>query len=90
MEEKKDFTMMFKKEKKPEPLSKEETIKQVVKALEEKKYNVVDQLTGYLLSGDPTYITSHNNARNRRSPWRNCEILFEEKINWFYYSKFIK
>ena len=32
MEEKKDFTMMFKKEKKPEPLSKEETIKQVVKA----------------------------------------------------------
>ena len=53
MEEKKDFTMMFKKEKKPEPLSKEETIKQVVKALEEKKYNVVDQLTGYLLSGDP-------------------------------------
>jgi len=40
MEEKKDFTMMFKKEKKPEILSKEETIKQVVKALEEKKYNV--------------------------------------------------
>ncbi len=64
MEEKKDFTMMFKKGKKPEILSKEETIKQVVKALEEKKYNVVDQLTGYLLSGDPTYITSHNNARN--------------------------
>ena len=43
MEEKKDFTMMFKKGKKPEILSKEETIKQVVKALEKKKYNVVDQ-----------------------------------------------
>ena len=56
MEEKKDFTMMFKKGKKPEILSKEETIKQVVKALEEKKYNVVDQLTGYLLSGDSVIL----------------------------------
>lgn len=77
MEEKKDFTMMFKKEKKPEPLSKEETIKQVVKALEEKKYNVVDQLTGYLLSGDPTYITSHNNARNIITNYEREDLLEE-------------
>ena len=71
MEEKKDFTMMFKKEKKPEPLSKEETIKQVV------KYNVVDQLTGYLLSGDPTYITSHNNARNIITNYEREDLLEE-------------
>jgi len=77
MEEKKDFTMMFKKEKKPEPLSKEETIKQVVKALEEKKYNVVDQLTGYLLSGDPTYITSHNNERNIITNYEREDLLEE-------------
>jgi len=85
MEEKKDFTMMFKKGKKPEILSKEETIKQVVKALEEKKYNVVDQLTGYLLSGDPTYITSHNNARNLITAYEREDLL--EEIVSFYLKK---
>ena len=85
MEEKKDFTMMFKKEKKPEILTKEETIKQVVKALEEKKYNVVDQLTGYLLSGDPTYITSHNNARNLVTAYDREDLL--EEIVTFYLKK---
>ncbi|EJP25796.1 PF06135 family protein [Peptostreptococcaceae bacterium AS15] len=85
MEEKKDFTMMFKKEKKPEILSKEETIKQVVKALEEKKYNVVDQLTGYLLSGDPTYITSHNNARSIITNYDREDLL--EEIVTFYLKK---
>jgi UPF0297 protein CD1283 len=85
MEEKKDFTMMFKKGKKPEILSKEETIKQVVKALEEKKYNVVDQLTGYLLSGDPTYITSHNNARNLITTYEREDLL--EEIVSFYLKK---
>ena len=85
MEEKKDFTMMFKKGKKPEILSKEETIKQVVKALEEKKYNVVDQLTGYLLSGDPTYITSHNNARNLVTAYDREDLL--EEIVTFYLKK---
>jgi UPF0297 protein CD1283 len=85
MEEKKDFTMMFKKGKKPEILSKEETIKQVVKALEEKKYNVVDQLTGYLLSGDPTYITSHKNARNLITTYEREDLL--EEIVSFYLKK---
>lgn len=35
----------------------------VYAALEEKGYNPVNQIVGYILSGDPTYITSHNNAR---------------------------
>ena len=85
MDEKKDFTMMFKKEKKPEILTKEETIKQVVKALEDKKYNVVDQLTGYLLSGDPTYITSHNNPRNLVTAYDREDLL--EEIVTFYLKK---
>lgn len=76
---------MFKKEKKPEILTKEETIKQVVKALEDKKYNVVDQLTGYLLSGDPTYITSHNNARNLVTAYDREDLL--EEIVTFYLKK---
>lgn len=33
-------------------------------AMEEKGYNPVNQIVGYLMSGDPTYITSHNDARN--------------------------
>ena len=31
--------------------------------MEEKNYNPIDQLVGYLISGDPSYITSYNNAR---------------------------
>ena len=36
----------------------------VYNALKEKGYSPVSQIVGYFLSGDPTYITSHNNARN--------------------------
>ncbi len=42
----------------------EEILKAVYDALEEKGYNSIDQMVGYILSGDPSYITSHNNARN--------------------------
>ena len=35
----------------------------VYKALEEKGYNPLNQIVGYILSEDPTYITTHNNAR---------------------------
>ena len=36
----------------------------VYHAMEEKGYNPVNQIVGYIMSGDPTYITSHNNARS--------------------------
>ena len=36
----------------------------VYDALKEKGYNPINQIVGYLLSEDPTYITTHNNARN--------------------------
>ena len=36
----------------------------VYRALREKGYNPVNQIVGYIMSGDPTYITSHNNARS--------------------------
>ena len=41
-----------------------EILGKVYDALEEKGYNPVNQLVGYILSEDPTYITTHNNARN--------------------------
>lgn len=36
----------------------------VFQALSEKGYNPVNQIVGYIMSGDPTYITSHKNARS--------------------------
>ena len=43
--------------------SNKQILEEVFQALEEKDYNPVDQLVGYLISGDPSYITSYNNAR---------------------------
>ena len=40
------------------------TLMQVYDALKEKGYNPINQIAGYILSEDPTYITTHNNARN--------------------------
>ena len=42
----------------------EEILNIVYEALEERGYNAIDQMVGFILSGDPSYITSHNNARN--------------------------
>ena len=55
-------TMMFKRNNENKEVA--QVISEVCKALEAKGYNPIDQLVGYLLSGDPTYITSHNNARS--------------------------
>jgi uncharacterized protein (UPF0297 family) len=43
--------------------STREVLETVYDALEERGYNGIDQIVGYILSGDPSYITSHNNAR---------------------------
>lgn len=42
----------------------QEVLKEVYEALREKGYNPVNQIVGYIMSGDPTYITSHKNARS--------------------------
>lgn len=49
---------------KPEARTTKEVLAIVYDALEERGYNAVDQMVGYILSGDPSYITSHRNARN--------------------------
>ena len=59
-----DKTMSFNFEKEKNEKAKE-TLKEVYEALVEKGYNPINQIVGYILSGDPTYITSHNNARNK-------------------------
>ena len=58
-----DKTMSFRVEK-DKNLKTKEILKEVYKALEEKGYNPVNQIVGYILSGDPTYITSRKEARN--------------------------
>ena len=58
-----DKTMNFKVEK-DKSIKTKELLKEVYGALDEKGYNPVNQIVGYILSGDPTYITSYKNARN--------------------------
>ncbi len=58
-------------------------IKEVYEALSEKGYNPVNQIVGYIMSGDPTYITSHNNARSSITKVERdeiIEVLFENYI----------
>lgn len=45
-------------------LQMKEILMQVYSALREKGYNPINQIVGYILSEDPTYITTHNNARS--------------------------
>ena len=49
----------------------------VYEALKEKGYNPVNQIVGYILSGDPTYITSYNNARSKIRKLERDELLEE-------------
>ena len=69
-----DKTMRFKVTK-DESMDSEEVMKKVYGALVEKGYNPINQIVGYILSGDPTYITSYNNARNLIRSVERDELL---------------
>lgn len=56
-------TQFFKVETEPE-ISVKMVLQTVFEAMTEKGYNPVNQIVGYIMSGDPTYITSHKNARS--------------------------
>lgn len=56
-------TQFFKVETGPQ-VRAEDVLETVYRALKEKGYNPVNQIVGYIMSGDPTYITSHNGARS--------------------------
>lgn len=71
-----DETVSFNVEKEKNKRTKE-ILNQVYCALSEKGYNPINQLVGYILSGDPTYITSHNNARNLIRQIERDELLEE-------------
>ena len=57
-------TLLFDSIGRSEQKTPKQILEEVYDALDERGYNAIDQIVGYLLSGDPSYITSHNNARN--------------------------
>jgi uncharacterized protein (UPF0297 family) len=69
-------TALFKVQKEDTPEAKE-VLQSVYQALKEKGYKPINQLVGYLLSGDPAYITSFNNARNLIRRLERDELLEE-------------
>ena len=70
-----DETMLFRPA--AEENAAEKTIRRACEAMEEKGYNPINQLVGYLLSGDPAYITSHNDARSMIRKIERDELLEE-------------
>lgn len=69
-----DNTMRFRVEKDSNSRA-QEILRSVYNALVEKGYNPINQIVGYILSGDPTYITSHNDARNLIRQIERDELL---------------
>ena len=69
-------TQFFQVETGPQIQAKD-TLEIVYNALVEKGYNPVNQIVGYIMSGDPTYITSYNGARSLVMKVERDEIVEE-------------
>ena len=74
-------TMKFQVEK-DKVTDTKEILQTVSEALEQKGYNPISQIVGYLLSGDPAYITSFRNARNLIRKLERDELLEELLKNY--------
>ncbi len=75
-------TVSFSRQREGEDRIKE-ILQNVYGALAEKGYNPINQLVGYMISGDPAYITSHNDARNlicKVDRDEIMEVLFREYL----------
>ena len=66
----------------PEKASTRDILMDVYEALNEKGYNPINQIVGYIRAGDPTYITSYNGARNKIRKLERDEIL-EELVAYY-------
>ena len=74
-------TQYFKVKTEPE-IQVKEVLETVYNAMVEKGYNPVNQIVGYIMSGDPTYITSHKSARSLIMKVERDEILEELMENY--------
>ena len=78
-------TQFFKVKSEPE-LQVKKVLDVVYHAMEEKGYNPVNQIVGYIMSGDPTYITSHKGARSLIMKVERDELV-EELLNEYIKNK---
>ena len=83
-----NHTQYFKVVQEPKP-EVSEVLDRVYEALSEKGYNPVSQIVGYIMSGDPTYITSHKNARSLIMKVERDELV-EELLRAYVEHKFWK
>ncbi|AMA72184.1 MULTISPECIES: IreB family regulatory phosphoprotein [Aneurinibacillus] len=72
-----DHTMKFNFKQDEVEVDAREVLLQVYEALEEKGYNPINQIVGYLISGDPAYIPRHNNARTLIRKLERDELIEE-------------
>jgi Uncharacterized protein conserved in bacteria len=81
-----DKTMKFDVKAEGLEVSAQEILLQVHDALLDKDYNPINQIVGYLLSGDPAYIPRHNNARSLIRKKERDELI-EELVRFYLKSK---
>lgn len=72
-----DHTMKFNVKGEKVETDPNEVLLKVYQSLEEKGYNPINQIVGYLLSGDPAYIPRHNNARSLIRKLERDELIEE-------------
>jgi uncharacterized protein (UPF0297 family) len=72
-----DHTMKFNFKQDEVEVDAREVLLQVYGALEDKGYNPINQIVGYLISGDPAYIPRHNNARTLIRKLERDELIEE-------------
>ncbi|MFC5703775.1 IreB family regulatory phosphoprotein [Cohnella faecalis] len=77
-----DKTVMFDVVADPHEMSSREILLTVYDALVEKEYHPINQIVGYLLSGDPAYIPRHNNARSLIRKKERDELI-EELVRFY-------
>ena len=75
-------TQFFKTVQDDTKLEVSQVLEQVYRALTEKGYNPINQIVGHIMSGDPTYITSHKSARSLIMKVERDEILEELMKNY--------
>jgi uncharacterized protein (UPF0297 family) len=72
-----DKTVKFNVKVDEEAISAREVLTEVYSALNDKGYNPINQIVGYLISGDPAYIPRHNNARSLIRKLERDELIEE-------------
>ena len=85
MNEVSNYTQYFKEVQEPK-IEVGQVLEHVYNALSQKGYNPVNQIVGYIMSGDPTYITSHNNARVMIMKVERDELI-EEALHYYINNK---